>query len=111
MGFSDIFQNLKIDTWYKVFVYLGGVVLVISLFVEVKGITNTQLQLLSAGCFFIGIGEWKNHKVEVWTKPPNVYTGPAALIQVPIRKADMIGIILDVVGLVLIIFGGWNIIK
>jgi len=111
MGLPDIFLNLKIDRWYKVFVYLGGFVLVVSLFVEVRGITNAQLQLISSGFFFIGIGEWKNHKVASWIKPPNVYTGPTALVQVPIRKADLFGICLDIIGLTLIILGVWNIIK
>jgi len=111
MGFSDIFSNLKLDTWYKVFVYLGGLVLIISLFVEVKGIANTQLQLLSAGFFFIGIGEWKNYKVQSWIKPPNVYTGPTAFIQGSIRKPDLVGIILDITGLVLIVLGVYSIIK
>ena len=108
---SGIFRNLKLDTWYKAFVYLGGLVLLISFFVEVKGITNTQLQLLAGGCFFIGIGEWKNHKVASWIKPPNVYTGPAALIKVPIRKADWVGRILDTSGLVLVGLGLYSVIN
>ncbi|RLJ00862.1 MAG: hypothetical protein DRP11_05340 [Candidatus Aenigmatarchaeota archaeon] len=104
MEFSDILRNLKIDTWYKAFVYLGGLVLAISFFVEAKGITNTQLQLLSAGIFFFGIGEWKNHKLLVEHRP-------TVLIQYPIRKPDFFGVILELIGTTLIILSIWSIIK
>jgi len=110
MEFSNILRNLKIDTWYKAFVYLGGLVLTISFFVEAKGITNTQLQLLSAGVFFVGIGEWKNRKILAYMKPSNAY-GPAALFQKPIRKPDLVGILFDIIGVFLIILGTWSIIK
>ncbi len=105
MNLSDFLKNLQLDTWYKAFMYIGGIVLVGSFFLEVKGITNTQLQLVSAGLFFIGIGEWKNHKSESFIKPPNAYTGPAALITHSVWKPDLIGLLLDVAGLVLMIMG------
>ena len=111
MGLPELFKDLKLDSWYKVFVYIGGAVLVFSVFVDVKGITNTQLQLLAGGIFFLGIGEWKNHKVETWIKPPNAYTGPAAYISATVRKPDFVGIIFDLMGFVLFILGVWNIVK
>ena len=47
----------------------------------------------------------------VTTKPPNVYTGPAALVKMPIRKADLVGVVFDMLGIILIILGIWSIIK
>ncbi len=113
MGISDIFRNLIIDTWYKAIVYLAGVISVISLFVpvKIKGVTNTQILLISAGIFFIGIGEWKFHKVAAYIKRPSAYTGPAALIQYPVRKVDLVGIIFYIIGSFLIILGICRIIK
>ena len=52
MSLVEFFKSLALDTWYKALVYIGGVVLVLSLFLEVKGISNYQLQLLSAGVFY-----------------------------------------------------------
>lgn len=103
MSPSDTFKSLKLDTWYKAFVYLGGVVFLSALFLEVKGITNGQLQLLSSGTFLIGIGEWKNHKTANWIKPPNAYTGGAALMRAKVRVPDPFGRVCDILGFVLII--------
>jgi hypothetical protein len=109
MDASDLLKILKIDTWYKAFMYLGGAVFAFSLFFQVKGLTNSQVQLLSGGAFLLGIGEWKNHKVAAWIKPPNAYTGGAALMQSTVRKPDFVGILLDILGIALISFGTWRI--
>jgi hypothetical protein len=55
------FSTLKLDVWYKAFVYVGAPLFLPSLFRH-KGITNGQVHLLGAGLFFIGLGEWKNWK-------------------------------------------------
>jgi len=99
----DTFKSLKLDTWYRAFVYLGGVAFLAALFVETKGITNGQLQLLSLGVFLIGIGEWKNHKTESWIKPANAYTGGPALMSAKVRKPDPFGLACEVLGFVLIV--------
>ena len=75
---------------------------IISLFTEVKGLSNGQLQLISGGLFFIGIGEWKNWKVAAWIKPPNVYTGGLALMQVTVCKHNIIGVFFDKIGIFLL---------
>ena len=49
MNPGDLLKSLKLDTWYMVCVYLGGVILVLSFFLDVKGVTNAHLQLISAG--------------------------------------------------------------
>ncbi|HNY39348.1 MAG TPA: hypothetical protein PKJ41_03105 [Bryobacteraceae bacterium] len=105
MDVGDFLKSFAIDTWYKALLYLGGVVLAVSFFVEVKGLTNQQLQLLAGGAFLIGLGEWKNHKVASWIKPPNVYTGGPALMTAKIREADFVGVVLDLAGVILIVLG------
>jgi hypothetical protein len=109
MNVPDVLKSLAIDTWYKVFIALGAVVLVLSLFTEVKGIKNSNVQLLSAGILLIGLGEWKNNKVVSWIKPPNAYTGPAALMQGVTRQPDFIGVSLLLTGIGLVIAGVWRI--
>ena len=69
---ADYFKSLKIDSWYMVFVYLGGLLLVFSLFIPTQWITNKQLILLSTGILLIGLGEWKNHKHYTGIKEGNV---------------------------------------
>lgn len=106
MSELEPFKGLALDRWYKVLVLVGGSLLLVSFFKETKGITNVQLQLLSAGVLLIGLGEWKNHKVASVIKPPNFYTGPAALISWPVREADLIGVLLDLAG---VARGAWSI--
>jgi hypothetical protein len=105
MNPGDFLKNLSLETWYKVFIVVGAALFAVGLFVEVHGITNAQLELFSAGLFFLGIGEWKNHKRESYIKPPNAYTGPAALIEYTVRKPDLLGLLFDLIGIVLIIAG------
>ena len=93
MSPGDFLKNLVLDTWYKALV------------------TNQQLQLLSTGIFFFGLGEWKNHKKESFIKPPNAYTGPSALISYTVWKPDLFGVFFDLIGLTLIGFGIWFIVK
>jgi hypothetical protein len=88
---------------------LGGGVLAASFFFPVHGLTNQQLQFLSAGAFLIGLGEWKNHKAFSFFKPPNAYTGPAGLMTTTARKPDLIGSLFDVAGLASLLFGIWRI--
>lgn len=105
MEATDLFKSIAVDTWYKALMYLGGAALFGSFFWEVRGITNGQLQLLTGGAFLIGVGEWKNHKVASWFKPPHISTGPAAFMSAPLRSADAVGVLLDVIGVLLFAMG------
>lgn len=111
MNPSDLLKDLKLDHWYKVVLILGATVLVASFFIEVKGITNSQLQLLAGGMFLIGLGEWQNHgdHTEIW--PPNIYTGGSALqVTTHVRKPTLFGLFLDIVGAILLAVFVWKII-
>jgi len=105
MSVFDAFKNLALNTWYKGFVYIGGLGFILSLFFKVDGLTNGQTQLLTLGFFIFGIGEWKNHKIASWFKPPNVYTGGPALISTKVRQPDGFGLTCDFIGVILILIG------
>ena len=70
-----------------------------------------QLILFSFGILLIGLGEWKNHKNCSWIKPPNAYTGPATVIKTKSRTADLVGVIFNFIGIVLIILAFIDLIK
>ena len=108
---TEFFKDLKLDSWYMAVTYIGGVALLLSFFVDVKGISNNYLQILAGGIFLFGLGEWKNHKTESFIKPSNAYTGPAAVISYKVRKPDLFGWLLNIVGLALIIYGIYLIIS
>jgi hypothetical protein len=111
MDFAEILKSLSLDTWYKAIMWLGAGVLIASFFFPVRGdLTNTEVQLLSFGVFLIGLGEWKNHKVESLIKPPNAYTGGASLMSSTVRSPDSLGVLLDIVGVAVAILGIWKIV-
>jgi hypothetical protein len=103
LNLGDLLKYFTIDKWYKVFIVVGAIFFGISLAFEVKGITNFQAQLLSGGIFFIGIGEWKNHKVYKSIMPANAYTGGPGIITSIKREPDSLGIIFDIIGIALIV--------
>ena len=72
-----------------------------ALFIDSKAIKGIHLLLLSLGFFFLGVGEWKNHKTANWFKPPNVYTGGPALMSAKVRDPDMVGVAFDILGVLL----------
>jgi hypothetical protein len=98
-----------VDTWYKALMVLGAGIFAVALFLPVHGISNGQALLLSAGVFLFGLGEWKNHKLQSWIKPANAYTGGPALIQGMIRSPDFLGVVFDIVGGCLFVWGAWQI--
>ena|SRR5690242_7486103 len=107
---SGLLKSLALDTWYKVVMYAGVVLFAVGFVVNIHGITSGEALLIGVGLFLIGLGEWKNHKVASWIKPPNVYTGPAAFMQATVRKPDVFGLLLDVCGVVALGFGIWHIV-
>jgi hypothetical protein len=111
MDLGDFLKTLALDAWYKLVLYFGGAILCVSFFLEVKGVTNAQLQLLSGGFFLIGLGEWKNHKEVSWIEPPNVYTGGPAVVSNTVRRPDLFGILLECFGVVLMLIGAWGIFR
>lgn len=104
MNVSEILKNLALDTWYKVLLYIGAILFLLSLVVTTKGITNGQLQLLSSGLFFFGLGEWKNRKVVCSLEP-------AGILSTKIRQPDTLGMIFDLLGIILFAIGIFSIIK
>ncbi|MGB9407204.1 MAG: hypothetical protein WCA89_06670 [Terracidiphilus sp.] len=98
--------------WYKALTFLGIVVLVVSLFRPAYGLTNPELQLLSAGIFLVGLGEWKHHKTQLGIKPANAYTGPAMALTITVRGHDRLGMILMISGGIFISsFGIWKVVQ
>lgn len=57
-------SSLKIDYWYKILPVIGSITLILGLTVEIKGVSNILVQLVSIGVILIGIGEWINHPLQ-----------------------------------------------
>ena len=57
-------EQLIIDHWYKAMLTLSTVLLILSLTVDIRVISNESLALLSTGLIFISLGEWINHPLQ-----------------------------------------------
>lgn len=93
MGYFD---NLPLDTWFKAVTYLGGIVLILSLTVELKSVSNEVMTTIGFGMFLYGIGRWKNQKTRTQFVPGGKLSWKA-------RDSDIIGLLLEVTGLLAIV--------
>ncbi|HLG23987.1 MAG TPA: hypothetical protein VI564_03610 [Candidatus Nanoarchaeia archaeon] len=86
MGFADFLKDFKIRSYYQYLLYIGGLVLILALFVEVKGIDNlavikvASLVILTSSFIWIfesGVGHIGNYWYEssihrgINTMPPH----------------------------------------
>ena len=96
---SDILQSLKITTPYKAVIVVSAAAFLIAL-----GAQRDALTLIFGGTFLIGVGEWRNHpRKQVDFRPASAGTW-AKVTDVP-RKANFVGISLQVIGAALVISG------
>jgi len=93
-------STLKIDCWYKILPVIGTVTLILGLTVDIKGVSNIFVQLVSVGVVFIGIGEWINHPLQTRLVPGYKTTGYNRINTFPGNSWDIIGIGLIIYALI-----------
>ncbi len=105
MNLSDFLKSLALDKWYKLLIYLGGLIIPGSLFLPIRGISNKSALFLGLTLFLIGTGVWKTEKHYEGILPPNVYYGGSALkVTQTKHEFDLIGFILIITGIISLIF-------
>jgi len=97
-----LLENLKLDSWWKAVFYLGVVGIASSFMFHPEFIQQKHLFGLSLGLLFIGISYWIAEKDRSAIKPPNAYTGPAALMTWKVIRHNPVTVILLLIGLGLI---------
>ncbi len=50
---TNFFKSLEIDAWYMVFVYLGGLLLIFSIFLPTQWVTNNLFYFLLGYCLLV----------------------------------------------------------
>lgn len=73
-------ENLKLDKWYALVLYLGVGFIVSALYFSVDFLESKHLFGLGAGMVMVGLSFLIAEQTLSTIKPPNVYTGGAALI-------------------------------
>ena len=97
---SKPLDNLALDSWYKAVTYVGGLLIIFSIFVPVQVVTNAIITIFGAGIFTFGMGRWKNQKTHSWREP-------GGIVSVTNRTPDMFGLLLEGVGLLVMLYGFW----
>lgn len=97
-------NNLKIEYWYQAFLVIATVILITSLTVELKGVLNNAIQLISLSIIFICTGEWINHPKEIKFFPKSDYIPARAMAGHP-RNNSILGIFFLIIGILLLSYG------
>ncbi len=53
-----LLDNLAINNWYRFLLYVGGVTLILSMFLETKGITISQVRTFSIRTIILSLIVW-----------------------------------------------------
>ena len=99
---NDVLKNLQPTTWYKALMVVSAPAFLIVLAMQRDALTK-----VFGGAFLVGLGEWKNHpRKEVQLRPTSA--GQMAKITDIPRKANWLGVLLQIVGLALILYGAYR---
>ena len=104
-------SNLKLDKWWKGVFWLGVFFSLYSFYFSPDFLSPQHLFGLGLGLVLIGISYWIGEKKRSWIKPPNIYTGGAALITQKYIKHNFVTIVLLSLGIILTLLFGYLIIK
>ena len=93
-------QSLVIDYWYKAVTAASVAFLLIGMTVDLMGVENKTVILISLGFLFIGLGEWINHPLQTRVVPGMKITSYN-------RLATARGNLFDILGFVLVCIGAY----
>lgn len=100
-------SKLALDYWYQVLMVVGIVVFILAGTGILKAFPVAPTALISLGGFWIGLGEWINHPLQTRLMPATALF-PSGVITGHPRNPKFIGVIFDILGAALIIFGGYK---
>ncbi len=98
-------KNLELEGWYKVSIVISFSILILALTVELQGVDNNTVQLISLGGLFISLGEWVNHPLQTSLHQPSAYMPHGGTTTGHPRNNRPIGIFFDILGICLVIWG------
>jgi hypothetical protein len=104
-------ENLKLDEWWKAVFYLGVAGIASSFLFDPEFLQQKHMFGFGLGWVLVGISFWIAEKEYSAIKPPNAYTGPAAVLTRKVIEHNPVTVIILVAGLGLIGFFGFLIVK
>lgn len=102
----DVFSKIKLDKWYGIVMYLGLLGTASALFIPIEFLENAHLFGFSIGLVLVGLSFFMAEKPFSNIKPPNVYTGGAALISWTEIHHNIVTMIILLIGVIFtLVFG------
>lgn len=101
-----ILENLKLDTWFGVMLYVGVLMMAASIFVDITFLEEKHLFGLGMGMFVFGLSFRMAEKYQNTFNPPHLDTGPATFFEWKVIKHNTFSIITLIIGLGLICLFG-----
>lgn len=93
---AGVWESLKPTTWYKAVMAVAGPAFLITL------AQRDVLALIALGAFLVGLGEWKNHRRFIEFGSVAGYVAKRTDVE---RKTTLLGVLLQIAGGVLIVYG------
>ena len=93
---------MRLDSWYKLLIFVGAVMLASAYLFLDRGFSRAQIQLVGGGLFIIGIAEW--HDKRDSARRSTFFEG-----FIPEKwKKTMEGILIEIIGTALLCLGLWG---
>lgn len=103
-GPFKVFKELQLDAWYKLVGALGIVLILLSITVPLQVASNSLFLIFGIGLLLYNLGRWKNVKTTTSLTATHKVTHTG-------RKPDIWGLLMEGVGLLIIFYGIWLVIK
>ena len=97
-------SKLALDYWYQVLMVVCVAVFLLVGTGVLSAFPIAPTAIVSAGGFFMGLGEWVNHPLRTAIMPRSATYGAGVITGHP-RSNSVIGVCFDVIGAALICFG------
>jgi len=103
-------SNLALDYWYQVLMVVCVVVFLLAGAGTLKAFPIPPTTAISAGGFFIGLGEWINHPLQTAIMRATAYQPGGVLTSHP-RNNNIIGVAFVSLGIALVTWGAYLIVE
>lgn len=100
-------SKLALDYWYQVLMVVSAIVFLMAGAGVLKAFPVVPTAAISAGLFFVSMGEWINHPLQTRILPPTAYR-PGGVISGHPRSNSVTGIAFVLVGFALCVFGAYR---
>jgi hypothetical protein len=97
-------SRMALEYWYQVFMVVCVIVFLLCGAGMLKAFPVLPTAAISAGGFFLGLGEWINHPLQTTIVNPTAFQ-PGGIITGHPRSNSAIGIMFVIVGIGLVGFG------